>query len=351
MTIEGSSPLARGLPRACEPSDPRRRIIPARAGFTTGLRAIGPTTSDHPRSRGVYRRCSCFARGGVGSSPLARGLPSQFARPALRRWIIPARAGFTRRSWTSPRTTGDHPRSHGVYTALVDVPEDHRGSSPLARGLQKVVPPTGTPPGIIPARAGFTSSRRSPPASCRDHPRSRGVYGWHHRQNVGQRGSSPLARGLRLCCFGLDAALRIIPARAGFTPEQHRHRTRSRDHPRSRGVYRLMVFMGCSLRGSSPLARGLRHRGRGDAERLGDHPRSRGVYRLMVFMGCSLRGSSPLARGLQIGHRLEEALPRIIPARAGFTGRAAPGRCRPGDVPRRRTSPSRVHATECPRHR
>ena len=135
MTIEGSSPLARGLPRACEPSDPRRRIIPARAGFTTGLRAIGPTTSDHPRSRGVYRRCSCFARGGVGSSPLARGLPSQFARPALRRWIIPARAGFTRRSWTSPRTTGDHPRSHGVYRKWCRRRGHRRGSSPLARGL------------------------------------------------------------------------------------------------------------------------------------------------------------------------------------------------------------------------
>ena len=229
MTIEGSSPLARGLPRACEPSDPRRRIIPARAGFTGGAPVSRGVGWDHPRSRGVYPASSRGLRFVVGSSPLARGL-------------------------------------HG------------------ARGR-----PRG-PPGIIPARTGFTESGAADGDTAGDHPRSRGVYlrPLIHRQEQ----------------------VRIIPARAGFTDAE-----------------------------------------RGLSVRRWDHPRSRGVYRLMVFMGCSLRGSSPLARGLQIGHRLEEALPRIIPARAGFTGRAAPGRCRPGDVPRRRTSPSRVHATECPRHR
>ena len=53
---------------------------------------------------------------------------------------------------------------------------------------------------------------------------------------------------------------------------------------------------------------------------LRDHPRSRGVYLVTVSMVVLIPGSSPLARGLRrwITH---EVLPsRIIPARAGFTG-------------------------------
>ena len=204
----------------------------------------------------------------------------------MRRWqhrhlvvrIVPARAGFTQPVRAACASSLDHPRSRGVYTALVDVPEDHRGSSPLARGLQKVVPPTGTPPGIIPARAGFTLghsytgrnkcgssplARGLPMPSvvsqsdagiiparagftrrrCShswwvpDHPRSRGVYMAGERVDIDARGSSPLARGLPRLAVLLQRPAGIIPARAGFTPEQHRHRTRSRDHPRSRGVY------------------------------------------------------------------------------------------------------------------
>ena len=52
--------------------------------------------------------------------------------------IIPARAGFTIHVAISLVVAPDHPRSRGVYTALVDVPEDARGSSPLARGLLQV---------------------------------------------------------------------------------------------------------------------------------------------------------------------------------------------------------------------
>ena len=50
---------------------------------------------DHPRSRGVY---DCRDSGGkdrAGSSPLARGLPAVKIFDAGARRIIPARAGFT----------------------------------------------------------------------------------------------------------------------------------------------------------------------------------------------------------------------------------------------------------------
>ena len=50
---------------------------------------------DHPRSRGVYL---FYLRGNVmaeGSSPLARGLPRTMRLRSWRIRIIPARAGFT----------------------------------------------------------------------------------------------------------------------------------------------------------------------------------------------------------------------------------------------------------------
>ena len=259
MTIEGSSPLARGLPRACEPSDPRRRIIPARAGFTTGLRAIGPTTSDHPRSRGVYRRCSCFARGGVGSSPLARGLHGARGRPRGPPGIIPARTGFTESGAADGDTAGDHPRSRGVYLR------------PLIHRQEQVR--------IIPARAGFTDAERGLSVRRWDHPRSRGVYMAGERVDIDARGSSPLARGLPRLAVLLQRPAGIIPARAGFT---------------------------AGITGKTWVN--------------GDHPRSRGVYVCVASGLTRPSGSSPLARGLRRSSIVIEHGPGIIPARAGFTG-------------------------------
>ena len=160
---------------------------------------------------------------------------------------------------------------------------------------------------------------------------------------MGRTGSSPLARGLRRGRAGPDGPRRIIPARAGFTPAPSKPSTRSADHPRSRGVYHRRKLEKAKIRGSSPLARGLRvvkvgtvgYRGiiparagftdcgRGVLLHLSDHPRSRGVYcaprpRPRSCARCA-PGSSPLARGLrdEIGPLLDGG--RIIPARAGFT--------------------------------
>ena len=72
-------------------------IIPARAGFT---RTVLPTTRvspDHPRSRGVYSVAAWSVTTVPGSSPLARGLPTVLRQLRARRRIIPARAGFTDR--------------------------------------------------------------------------------------------------------------------------------------------------------------------------------------------------------------------------------------------------------------
>ena len=71
------------------------RIIPARAGFTSRLRATSSTSRDHPRSRGVYFGLDPNSPLTGGSSPLARGLPRLLAGAGHLPRIIPARAGFT----------------------------------------------------------------------------------------------------------------------------------------------------------------------------------------------------------------------------------------------------------------
>ena len=271
----GSSPLARGLPGHDPPLREIRGIIPARAGFTTPPRTPGPGRRDHPRSRGVYapgRVTRCFLS---GSSPLARGLPTMRQRRFITARIIPARAGFTSTRRPCLCTTRDHPRSRGVYD-----PGFTSGPMPL---------------GIIPARARFTRIDWRAAGSLPDHPRSRGVYTDEQARAELQAGSSPLARGLRTSRPYRPSDRRIIPARAGFTLLTYSRDDCIPDHPRSRGVYPVRAIVMRSSVGSSPLARGLRQ---------ADLPAGRGA--------------------------------RIIPARAGFTG-ARPGRCpAPPDHPRSR---------------
>ena len=68
----------------------------------------------------------------------------------------------------------------------------------------------------------------------------------------------------------------------------------------------------------------------------GDHPRSRGVYVMASSRIVSSRGSSPLARGLLRPIVKAQILPRIIPARAGFTADSSAPTCWTWDHPRSR---------------
>ena len=198
----------------------------------------------------------------VGSSPLARGLPPVGIAKSLPTRIIPARAGFTTWPPPSPGLRSDHPRSRGVYPHLLVTHPRVQGSSPLARGLP---PPCGASSPrvrIIPARAGFTSGPVSLPC--------------------GKAGSSPLARGLRREAPNRNRHSRIIPARAGFTSGPEREDSVAVDHPRSRGVYlSFLCFYFCE-RGSSPLARGLRLTAERKSEKRGSSPLARGLPALLL---------------------------------------------------------------------
>ena len=299
---------------------------------------------DHPRSRGVYNTRGSFAPLEVGSSPLARGLPTMALAWAALLRIIPARAGFTPRRAPRENRTRDHPRSRGVYA--------HRAR------------PAAPARGIIPARAGFTCTDTNWRSWPTDHPRSRGVYSLVRSRAGAGAGSSPLARGLLRAAYAAKAARRIIPARAGFTGLSDGRHSEGPDHPRSRGVYSGSPPRRTGVSGSSPLARGLprsmspapAHPGiiparagftgrDGDrCVRARDHPRSRGVYGLRGWPRSRKEGSSPLARGLRVSPARGRRRRRIIPARAGFTHGAVPDGPGGADHPRSRgVYPARTH--------
>ena len=332
----GSSPLARGLRLVDGPKNPSAGIIPARAGFTQRTSRWRGASSDHPRSRGVYTIPRPGIGGGAGSSPLARGLLSITRAHRAAGGIIPARAGFTPPHVSRERSRGDHPRSRGVYHEWQLRRYPISGSSPLARGLRMRFDSPKTRSRIIPARAGFTSWSVNSLIPRTDHPRSRGVYHVRRRERTRSWGSSPLARGLLVAVRGVEAGVRIIPARAGFTRTPRRPCGPRKDHPRSRGVYAASASLSYPSTWIIPARAGFTAGSSVVDAFHGDHPRSRGVYRNFAARFPTKEGSSPLARGLLWTVDGTLARNRIIPARAGFTRRGGIMRRGPRDHPRSR---------------
>ena len=332
----GSSPLARGLHKDTVECINGYRIIPARAGFTGGLMRAGGRAADHPRSRGVYWDILAKGQFDGGSSPLARGLQVPGVAGGRGGGIIPARAGFTRHDGRRRGGLPDHPRSRGVYAQPPRLRAHRSGSSPLARGLRRHRRHAKGRQGIIPARAGFTRRTVTRVTHTWDHPRSRGVYTATLDDLTWTPGSSPLARGLRSPLLPVIGGPGIIPARAGFTSRTTPASTPSSDHPRSRGVYRNRAWTSSRRSGSSPLARGLPSPGPLPEGRSMDHPRSRGVYNWDPAPVVCENGSSPLARGLHDLKAEEPIWAGIIPARAGFTHDPRHHHCYDSDHPRSR---------------
>ena len=193
-------PARAGFTRRPHPRHDRRRIIPARAGFTTARTRPSTRTWDHPRSRGVYGNMRAGMESHGGSSPLARGLRVGRVLEALGARIIPARAGFTTGSRSSCATGSDHPRSRGVYAGVIRGGGPGSGSSPLARGLRLKGNAPEVAARIIPARAGFTASD-SPADLCLrgSSPLARGLRGGR----LGGRGRSriiPARAGFTATC-------------------------------------------------------------------------------------------------------------------------------------------------------
>ena len=236
MTV-GSSPHTRGLHRHRHRHPGAAGIIPAHAGFTRRTSPPPRAGRDHPRTRGVYATDAQWRRWFSGSSPHTRGLRGGRGGRHRKGGIIPAHAGFTGSSQAGSAPSADHPRTRGVYTRPIGPYLMREGSSPHTRGLLPKRCDVTSQVGIIPAHAGFTSSQRYRTRYLGDHPRTRGVYLVAVAEDAQNDGSSPHTRGLPVTVTTAYRDRGIIPAHAGFTWPGAGHRRGVRDHPRTRGVY------------------------------------------------------------------------------------------------------------------
>ena len=236
----GSSPLTRGKHRTDSCGLPPGRLIPAHAGKTQCSSARLSAWPAHPRSRGENDALSPVCRAARGSSPLTRGKRRIRAAPARPRRLIPAHAGKTWLAFAARASIAAHPRSRGenALMGMIYSPED--GSSPLTRGKRDAFAPGVGDPGLIPAHAGKTSTRRCRRSRASAHPRSRGENFVPRRFQLRQLGSSPLTRGKLTLGSASSSVTGLIPAHAGKT-----------------SVWKTAA---ACLIGSSPLTRGKRRR-------------------------------------------------------------------------------------------
>ena len=91
----GSPPLARGIPEYTISFADRMRITPACAGNTDTGSVLAIPRRDHPRLRGEYFNGPHVLNSSTGSPPLARGIPPDIIRRDPILGITPACAGNT----------------------------------------------------------------------------------------------------------------------------------------------------------------------------------------------------------------------------------------------------------------
>ena len=193
------------------------------------------------------------------------------------------------------------------------------GSSPLTRGTREWQRWQPNLIRFIPAHAGNTARPRIDEARLPVHPRSRGEHPAHERISSTFSGSSPLTRGTRQRLLFLSSSERFIPAHAGNTHTDLRHRSSFTVHPRSRGEHASSSATRCRLAGSSPLTRGTRVKVGVSEGSFTVHPRSRGEHLVELRQHVPPTGSSPLTRGTQIRLGFTRLRSRFIPAHAGNT--------------------------------
>ena len=152
----GSSPLARGTPSSVITGATTGGLIPARAGNTAFRDPSLPNNRAHPRSRGEHVANLLCVMVMAGSSPLARGTLCVVIDLAHGVGLIPARAGNTWQVYRTRKRSRAHPRSRGEHLVQVIGATFAAGSSPLARGTHANFFQPAIKRGLIPARAGNT---------------------------------------------------------------------------------------------------------------------------------------------------------------------------------------------------
>ena len=211
------------------------RLIPAHAGKTPRHRSPRPHPAAHPRSRGENSVGAHAVGANAGSSPLTRGKLCSYPQRWALRGLIPAHAGKTLGGHFGLPFRSAHPRSRGENGEKWDTATPRGGSSPLTRGKRRRPHPHPPRRRLIPAHAGKTSQSRWVPRCASAHPRSRGENGVLACEFLEGVGSSPLTRGKPGRVTRGMHARGLIPAHAGKTGGRASPPAGRPAHPRSRG--------------------------------------------------------------------------------------------------------------------
>ena len=252
----GSSPRGRGKPGCCGACGACCGLIPARAGKTPSHRRACLSRRAHPRAGGENHEGSEMRGACVGSSPRGRGKPRRDRDARRLRGLIPARAGKTTSGNTRPHARRAHPRAGGENHENVGDGKVVGGSSPRGRGKRLAVVIQEQRQGLIPARAGKTCKRGAERSAERAHPRAGGENHAAIDWVARSEGSSPRGRGKPPLMRGYLVLGRLIPARAGKTGSGAESTRRSTAHPRAGGENSITRIKSCTMPGSSPRGRG-----------------------------------------------------------------------------------------------
>ena len=152
----GSSPLTRGKPISVDEMSGVTGLIPAHAGKTPRRKRFPRVGRAHPRSRGENDHVASPAHYELGSSPLTRGKRPPRPVPAAHGRLIPAHAGKTSTAHARIAAWAAHPRSRGENQAYFPVQDTNAGSSPLTRGKPHPDSHATVKRRLIPAHAGKT---------------------------------------------------------------------------------------------------------------------------------------------------------------------------------------------------
>ncbi len=198
ITLDGSSPRARGTPVNDQRMVDVFRFIPASAGNTLRPGSNVYYLPVHPRERGEHCGPSNSIYGQVGSSPRARGTRNNGFEGAIHHRFIPASAGNTTPFACLSFLPSVHPRERGEHKLEPLMPRIDFGSSPRARGTHVDYSADDTFDRFIPASAGNTHASAYCRGASAVHPRERGEHFYLDGEGQFTGGSSPRARGTRL---------------------------------------------------------------------------------------------------------------------------------------------------------
>ena len=195
LNPSGIIPACAGSTRArCGPG-PWSGDHPRMRGEHASARPPARRGWDHPRMRGEHENTEHDVMTVQGSSPHARGAHSVYLAARSLGGIIPACAGSTPRACGRSLGSRDHPRMRGEHAANNASRGGVGGSSPHARGALSLQMAEARELGIIPACAGSTRVSARGRAHLGDHPRMRGEHRGADSGRAGWAGSSPHARG------------------------------------------------------------------------------------------------------------------------------------------------------------